>query len=370
VTSNDAPQAYDRRRVLGIFSALTVGTTATALLSACSDGDKSSAAPQGGGKGTGPLEKVTYLTGLGATGRESHPWIAAAKGFFAEQGLEVTIQPGQAGDSNTTLLAAGKAQFASVDASGVLVRYGTGKDTANAVISAIQEQTLISIIAPAGIGITAPKDLEGRKVAFVTGGAPKILFPGYAKLAGFDPATVTAVDTAGPQMVPVLAAGHVDAVALFTPAASGVKAAIKKDVVVLPYSEYITDMFGSFLIAPKSLVKANADQVHRFNVGLMKGLAYAADHPDEAGAIMQKAVPATNATGAAGEIKLMRPYLLPRGGNAKEPLGKIDPGQVARAIALTQSMGLIKQSFSPEDLIAAGQLDGSFNAGIPPLASA
>jgi hypothetical protein len=43
---------------------------------------------------------------------------------------------------------------------------------------------------------------------------------------------------------------------------------------------------------------------------------------------------------------------------------------MARAIALTQSMGLIKQSFSPEDVVAAGQLDGSFNAGVPALTGA
>ena len=57
------------------------------------------------------LERVTYLTGLGAFGREAFAWVAAAKGYFRDAGLEVTIVPGAAGDENLKKIAAGTAQF-------------------------------------------------------------------------------------------------------------------------------------------------------------------------------------------------------------------------------------------------------------------
>ena len=65
-------------------------------------------------------DKVTYVTGFGFVGRDAMAWVAKEKGYFAEQNLDVTIQPGAGTDPNLTALAAGQAQFTAVDLTGRL----------------------------------------------------------------------------------------------------------------------------------------------------------------------------------------------------------------------------------------------------------
>jgi NitT/TauT family transport system substrate-binding protein len=343
-----------------------LGLAGAALgLSACSGDDKKATPAGAAGTKAGSTEKVTYLTGLGATGRESYAWVAKAKGFFTEQGLDVTIQPGAAGDSNNTLLQSGKAQFASVDSSGAIVRWGTKKDQTFQVVSAVQQQTLIAIVTVEGRGITSPKDLEGKTIAGAPGAAPKTLFPGYARLANIDASKVKFVEVAGAQLIPALAAKQCDALAYFAPGAPGVELACKAKAVILPYSEYASDLFGTFLVASKTTIDSKPDLVHRFNVGLMKGIAYMSEHPDEAGEILNKAVPASAAKVAASEVRLMTPYLTSRGGG-QEPLGRIDPARMAKSIALIRSLGLIPDSFEPTAFV---RNNDAINSGAPVLGS-
>src|SRR5436305_3250262 len=100
-----------RRRVL--TAGVLGGVTAAA--GACSRRTTSTSAA---------LRKVTYVTGLGSYGREGAPWVASAKGYFQQVGLDVSIVAGAAGDSNLTMLAAGRAQFAEIDYTGAVMRAG------------------------------------------------------------------------------------------------------------------------------------------------------------------------------------------------------------------------------------------------------
>src|SRR5262249_50926403 len=104
----------NRRQLL---TAATLGS-ASAVTGACSQ-PKSSGSPK-------KVDRVTYVTALGLTGREGFAHVATAKGFFAEANIEVTITPGAAGDYNLQQVGAGNAHFASIDYSGALIRVGNG----------------------------------------------------------------------------------------------------------------------------------------------------------------------------------------------------------------------------------------------------
>jgi NitT/TauT family transport system substrate-binding protein len=298
--------------------------------------------------GTKVLQHVTYLTGFGVSGRESHAWVAQAKGFFAEAGLEVTIQPGAAGDSNHLLLNSGKAQFAGVDASGAFIRYGLGADRNFQIVAAVQQSTLLSVIALDSGRITAPHDLVGKRIGVAPGSAPKTMFPAYARLAGFDDKTVIWVDGSPQQLPAMLIAGQVDGIAIFALGAAGVEKAAHKNTVVLPYSSYIGDLFGTVLVAPKKLIDGHPDLVRRFTGALLRGLQYALEHPDQAGQILKKAQPTQDAQVAAREMELMRPYALPAHG---EVIGIMAPNRIARTIATLQSLSLIPEGLTPEQIV-------------------
>jgi NitT/TauT family transport system substrate-binding protein len=329
--------SHTRRRLLS-----------TAMLGAASAVTGACSGHRPGPNDTRPLERVTYLTGLGAFGREAFAWVAAAKGCFRDAGLEVTIVPGAAGDENLKKIAAGTAQFGVIDYSGALIRAGKGAFDPFRLVAGLNNQTLIAIMSLVGRGIMIPADLRGKTVAQAEGAVVRTLFPGYARLAGLDPATVHWVEVAATNLPALLASGRVDAIGQFVVGKPAVAAAAKRpvdEVVTLPYSTYMTDPYGNALVTTKQLIDTRPDLVRRFTDALMRGLVYTVANPEESGRILHTAVPATNPDTAAAEVRLLAAYV---GGT---PVGLFDPAKVSRGIALMQSLGQYPAAYPADKVV-------------------
>ncbi|MEQ4299954.1 ABC transporter substrate-binding protein [Plantactinospora sp. B6F1] len=285
------------------------------------------------------------MTTLGTQGRDAYGFVARDKGFFAEAGIEVDIQPGQAGDYNHRMIRSGRAQVTIVDAAGALVRYGSGRDTSFQILAAIHQQTLLSIVSLEASGITNAHALQGRTLATVKGAAPEILFPAYARLAEIDATKVSWQYGSAPQLNSYLAAGRVDGIGIYLVGQPGVAAAAKRSVSALPYSEYLRDLFGGVVVAQKETIADNPDLLRRFVQALLRGAEYAVEHPDEAGRILAEAVKGQDVRLAAEELRLMRPYVIPASG---APVGTMEEERVVRSVALLQSVGLLPGGANPE----------------------
>src|SRR5438067_275823 len=198
--------SHTRRRLLS-----------TAMLGAASAVTGACSGHRPGPNDTMPLDRVTYLTGLGAFGREAFAWVADAKGYFRDAGVQVRIVPGAAGDENLKKIAAGAAaaQFGVVDASGAFIRAGHDGFGPFRLVAALNNQTLIAIMSLLGRGIMIPADLRGKTIAQAEGAVVKTLFPGYARLAGVDPSKVRWVEVAATALPALLASGQVDAIGQF-----------------------------------------------------------------------------------------------------------------------------------------------------------
>ncbi len=282
---------YARRRLLGTAGLLT----ASAATGACSAGKPKPAARPS------TLERITYLTAFGTFGREGYAWVARDKGFFAEAGLQVDIKPGAAGDLNLKTLAAGQAQFAVIDYAGALVRAGTGAFDPFRAVAALTDRTLIALMSLAGYGIQAPLDLKGKAIGQAQGAVIKTLFPAYARMAGLDPDTVRWLEFTPQELPALLASRRVDAIGQFVVGQPAIaKAGGGRDVVVLPYSNYLGDLYGNVLVTR---------------------------------------------TDPAAELTLLGAYV------GADP-GRFDAPKVRRGIALLQGLGLFARGFDPEQLVA------------------
>jgi NitT/TauT family transport system substrate-binding protein len=338
-----AAQLMKRFRT-GVGAVLVIAL-AVALTGCSNDSTSPSTSP-----GAKAADKVSYLTAFGAVGRDAFIWVAKEKGFFKDANIDINIQLGAAVGDNLKNLSAGKAQFAALDLIGAWILAGKGTSKDFTTVAVIHQQTLVSIIALQGGGITTPKDLEGKKVGMATGSVNQLLFPAYAKLAGIDPAKVVIQNAAPPQLPALLASKKVDALSTFLIGQKGIeKAAGGTKSVVLPYSQYLPDLVGNGLVTTKDLAKNNPDLAGRFRDAALKGLQYAIQHPDEAADILKKAQPTADITAAKGEITLMTPYVTPADG--KSPIGSISEARVTRAIAILQSGGLIPAGLTAEQVV-------------------
>ena len=330
------------RRMIRRLAAAAAGTTMV-LAAGCTASDDQSPAT---------LAKVTYLTGAGVQGRESYIYVAIDKGFFREAGLEVDVKPGNGTVQNLQTLQGGQADFAVVDITAALIEYGRTGSTFRdfTVVSAIQQRNLACIMALEGSGIAGPKDLAGKRIAYIPGGVVKTLFGTYASLAGVDASKIKWVTMPVPQMGPNLAAGSIDAATQFVVGKPAIEAAAKgRKAVVLPFGDYLPDLYGNGLAVGKKAVAENPDRIRRFNDAMLKGLQYAIDNPAEAGKIYATHQKLQPEAVAAAETTLMGPYAKPSTGGA---VGALDAQRVARNIAVLRQANAIPADLKPEDAVS------------------
>jgi len=331
-------------RRYGRLLAATLAAVLTVGVAGCGDDDKKNEANAGT---NGKVQKVTYITAFGAVGRDALAWVAKEKGYFKEAGFEVDIQLGTGTDGNLAKLTGNTAQVSSLDLTGVLINHGNGKFKNVKAIAAFHQQTLVSIMAPQDGTIKSPKDLEGKKLGMATASVNQLLFPAYAKLAGIDPAKVTIQDVPNTGLAAALAANQVDAVSTFLIGQNGIELGSKKKMTVMPYSDFLRDLYGNSIVVTDEFLKKNKDGAKRMRDALLKALKYTIDHPEEAADIMIKEQKAANKAAAVSEIKLMTPYTSVGSG----PLGDINKDKANKAIAILQGAGLIKAGLKAEDSI-------------------
>jgi NitT/TauT family transport system substrate-binding protein len=324
-----------------------LGAAAAALTLALGAGCTSGGDDSGGTDAPKTPEKVTYLTGAGVQGREAYIYVAIDKGYFRDAGLDVQVKPGNGTEQNLKLLQGGQADFAIVDITAALIEYGKGTFKDFTVVSAIQQRNLSCIMALDSSGIAGPKDLAGKKIAYIPGGVVRTLFGTYAKLAGVDGSKIQWVVVPVQQMGQNLATGSIDAATQFVVGKPGIEAAAKgRKAVILPFSTYLTDLYGNGLAVSKKALAGNPDRVKRFNDAMLKGLAFAVDNPAEAGQIYAKYQKLQPAPVAAAENTLMAPYV------KASAVGALDAQRVARNIAIIQGAGVIPNTINATDVVS------------------
>lgn len=324
-----------------------VATGVLVLAGGCSSAGEDQPSTGGGAV----LDKVTFETAFGAAGRGADVFVANAKGYFKEAGIQVDIQLGQSVEKNMGNLEAGKAQFGEFDSTGAIIQAGKGNFPAVRMIAGIHNGTLASIIT-LDPTITNPRDLAGRKIGVAPGGVNEVLFPAYARLAGLDPKTVTVVKIKSDSLNSSLAGNKVDALSTFLLAQKNIeKAAGGKHATVMPYNKYLSDTMGNALATTTKVIQDKPDLVKRFRDATLKGLKYAIEHPDEAAEIVHAAQPATSVAAAKSELVAMTPYVT----SADGVLGAMPENRIVKIIELLRSLAL----FVP-DLPASRAVDFTF----------
>ena len=201
------------------------------------------------------------------------------------------------------------------------------------------------------MGITKPKDLEGKKLADTAFSAMPKMFGAYAKAAGIDASKVTWVVAGSDALPGMLSLGRVDGIGQYTVGEPLLqKAAAPKEVVQLAYSDVGLDYYGSGIVTMDSTLQSNPDMVRRFVAATLHGLKDAIANPKEAGEIMHKYHREVDEGVARAEtVKVGQLATVPG-----EPLGSIDPARLQRTIDVVAGAYTLKNSVKPGDIYAAG----------------
>src|SRR5947209_17265224 len=98
--------------------------------------------------------------------------LAHERGYFKEEGLEVTIDRGYGGSDTVGSVASGAYDIAFSDINNAIEFNGKNPDHKVKCVFVVYDATLAAIITRKGNGIKTPKDLEGKVIGapLTTGG--------------------------------------------------------------------------------------------------------------------------------------------------------------------------------------------------------
>ncbi|MEY4156925.1 MAG: hypothetical protein RJB64_1646 [Pseudomonadota bacterium] len=209
----------------------------------------------------------------------------AAKGYFKDAKLDVTVDAGNGSGGAVTRVASGAYDMGFADLAALMEFHANNPDAPNKPVAVmmVYNDTPASVMALKKSGIKTPADLNGKKLGAPVFDAGRRAFPIFAKANAISGVTWTAMDP--PLRETMLARGDIDAITGFTFTsllnleARGVKAA---DVVVLPYPAFGVKMYGNAIIASPKLLKDNPEAVKAFLVAFAKGAKQVMANPGAA----------------------------------------------------------------------------------------
>ena len=200
--------------------------------------------------------------------------VPAAKGYFKDAKLDVTVDAGNGSGGAVTRVASGTYDLGFADLAALMEFHANNPEAPNkpVAIMMVYNNTPASVMALKKSGIKTPADLSGKKLGAPVFDAGRRAFPIFAKANAVSNVAWTAMDP--PLRETMLVRGDVDAITGFTFTsllnieARGVKAA---DVTVLPYADFGVKLYGNAIIASPKILKENPAAVKAFLAAFTKG---------------------------------------------------------------------------------------------------
>ncbi len=211
--------------------------------------------------------------------------VPAAKGYFKDANLNVSIDAGNGSGGTVTRVASGSYDIGFADLAALMEFHANNPDAANKPVAVmmVYNNTPASVMALKKSGIKTPADLNGKKLGAPVFDAGRRAFPIFQKANGIAGVQWTAMDP--PLRETMLARGEVDAITGFTFTsllnleARGVKA---DDVVVLPYADNGVKLYGNVIIVSPKLIKDNPAAIKAFLQAFTKGVKDVIVNPNSA----------------------------------------------------------------------------------------
>ena len=181
------------------------------------------------------------------------------RGYFQDEGLDVTIEPAANPQEPFTRLANGGFDIGVGDINALVRWRDQNPAVATKAIFVIHNRPAYGIVSRKSRGVTVPKDLEEKKLGAPATDPASAAWPIFAKLTDIDAGKVTVLNVAIPVREPMLAAGEVDAItgvsygAPITLRERGVPA---DDLTFMLMAHYGLELYGSSILAgPKFLAE-------------------------------------------------------------------------------------------------------------------
>lgn len=204
-------------------------------------------------------------------------YVAKEKGYFADEGLDVTIKHSAGGGEHLQLLAAGEVQVTTQDAA-VLLQRRADPGLPLVSLALIGQKGQQAFVAMADSGIDTPKDWEGHTIGF-KGTPPPDLFA-IMEAAGVDQSKVELVNVGFDPRV--FTEGQVDVYPVFKSNEPDTIRGWGYELNMWDAADFGVPTLGLTYVTTEVMIAQNPELLQKFMNAVMRGIAFAQENPEEA----------------------------------------------------------------------------------------
>lgn len=261
---------------------LALASISVLALAACGSGSPSGGADSSA-DAQGSLEQITV--GVIPIVDTAPIWLGEAKGFFAEEGLDLEIETATGGSAIVPGIQSGSYDFAFSNLISVMVANDKGLDmefVANGISTTGDESSDVgSVLVKGDSEISSPKDLAGKKVSVNNlSNIGDTTIKSIVEADGGDPESIEFVEVPFPDAPAALENGIVDAAWILEPFQSSAMDAGAK-MLSANFAEFDPELDVAGYFTSAQYAQENPEVTQKFTTAMNKSLDYAQQHPDE-----------------------------------------------------------------------------------------
>jgi NitT/TauT family transport system substrate-binding protein len=226
--------------------------------------------------------KIAYANDWRWEGPAAPFLLALDRGYYAEEGLDVTMDTGQGSLEAIPRVASGTYQMGFADINSLIKFRDQNPDLNVKAVLMVYDNPAFAIVGRKSLGVTVPKDLEGKTLGAPAPDGAYAQWAAFVAANDIDASAVTIENIGFPVREPMLAQGQVDAVTGFSFSsfinlkAAGVP---EDDISVMQMSDWGLDLYGNAVIVNPEFAAANPEAVTGFIEATIRGLKDAIADP-------------------------------------------------------------------------------------------
>jgi ABC-type nitrate/sulfonate/bicarbonate transport system substrate-binding protein len=239
--------------------------------------------------------------------------VAAENGYWAKQGLNVTVKLTSSGRAVTQAVRAGDAQFGHAALSTTVASARAGGNMLKGVVAYYNAADYIAkaggraIVGrkDRGIDPANPKSMEGKKIAHLTGTTNEVYLREWFKKHKLDISKSQLVSVPVENMPITLQQGLVDAVVPWEPYTAQTIRLLGSNAAVVSRGEesLVTDIIGA--VAHEDWIVKNYDFVEKFATGIAEATHFVRNNPKQSAEIATRYLDGLNVADAVEALKFL-----------------------------------------------------------------
>ena len=291
-----------------------------------------------------------------------HSWfyLAKEKGYFAEEGLDVTIDQGEGSAATVTRIMSGAYDAGFGDMNAIIQNAATNPAQAPVMVYQIYNQPPFAVLTKTGGPVESLASLEGLTVGAPPGSASTKLFPALATAAGFDAEKVELISVKSNLQEQMLIQDQVSASLVFNVTSYlnilGIGMDPDKDFTWYPYGASGLDIYSNGVMVSPKLAAENPEAVKGLVNAIARAMADVLDNPQEGIDVITATEPLSDGALEMKRLQFALDNLIFSDESKANGIGAIDTERLTRSILTIQGLYDLPTAPAAEDVFDASFL--------------